>query len=204
MLRLLLVRHGETLANQSGFWIGQGESEMTSEGVKSIEWLKQQLISEKFDGVFTSPSQRAVWTSLQLGASHSIGKEDIQLIEALKEINFGRFEGKNFKWVKAYEPDEIEKMLCQGSKYIYPQGESLCMQHQRVARWLHEFIQKYEEGNYLICAHGGTIRCILSELLIGNETLHWRFKIDPASLTIVTLNEGYAVIEALNYKQNQV
>ena len=38
----------------------------------------------------------------------------------------------------------------------------------------------------------------------GNETLHWRFKIEPASLTIVTLTEGYAVIETLNSKENQV
>ncbi len=204
MLRLLLVRHGETLANQLGFWIGQGESEMTPEGLKSIDWLKEQLRSETFDGVFTSPSQRAVWTSLQLCVPHLISKEEIQQIEALREIDFGRFEGKNFKWVKAHEPDEIEKMLRERSKYVYPEGESLCTQHQRVARWLHEFIQKYEKGNFLICAHGGTIRCILSELLIGNETLHWRFKIDPASLTIVTLTEGYAVIETLNYKQNQV
>ena len=204
MLRLLLVRHAKTFANQSGCWIGQGESEITPEGFKAIDRLKEQLIGEKLDGVFTSPSRRAVCTSLQLCMPHSISEEEIHQIEALKEIHFGRFEGKNFEWVREHEPDEIEKMLSEEANYVYPEGESLCMQHQRVARWLHDFIQKYKEGTYLICAHGGTIRSILSELLIGSETLHWRFKIDPASLTIVTLTEGYAVIETLNSKGNQV
>ena len=204
MLKLLLVRHGETFANQSGCWIGWEESEMTPNGLKSIDKLKHQLINEKLDGIFTSPSKRAVQTSVQLCMPYSIGEEEIYPIEALREIHFGRFEGKNFEWVKAHEPDEIEKMLREGFQYVYPEGESLVMQHQRVARWLHHFTQKYKEGTYLICAHSGTIRCILSELLIGNETLHWRFKIDPASLTIVTLTEGYAVIETLNSKENQV
>ena len=204
MLRLLLVRHGETFANQSGCWIGRQESDMTPKGLIAIDQLKQQLKNEKFDGVFTSPSKRAVNTVLRLCMPHSTYEGQIHQIEALKEIDFGRFEGKNFEWVKANEPDEIEKMIRESFGYVYPEGESLSMQHQRVAAWLHEFIEKHEEGTYLICAHGGTIRCILSELLIGNETLHWRFKIDPASLTVVTLTEGYAVIETLNYKGNQV
>lgn len=89
-------------------------------------------------------------------------------------------------------------MLLEKDAYTYPEGESLLTFHERVANWLQTWMKRHQEGTYLICAHGGTIRSILSELLVGSGQLHWHFKIEPASLTVVTITDGYPVIETLN------
>ena len=70
--------------------------------------------------------------------------------------------------------------------------------HQRIANWLRWFKREHTQGTYFICAHGGTIRSILSELLIGSYGLHWHFKISHGTLTVVTIDADFAVIESLN------
>lgn len=204
MIKLLLVRHGKTFANELGVWSGQTESKMTKEGLEGIYHLKEKLKEVRVDGIYSSPSIRALESVSILRSGMNVQNETIEKVEALKEIDFGKYEGKNFGWVQKNEPSQIDKMLSEGNGYIYPEGESLAMQHQRVAQWLNKWLGSHREGTYMMCAHGGTIRCILSELLSGNDSLHWHFKIDTASLTVVTITDGYAVIEALNYSQNQV
>lgn len=199
MIKLLLVRHATTEANEQQLWNGYLESNISPKGMKQLELLKQKLAQYEINGCFVSPSKRTLET-LRVGLSTQKNPDVIEceVVEALREIHFGRFEGKHFNWVNEHEPEEVKKMIVEKDAYCYPEGESLLDMHERLAKWLRAFMEKHTEGTYLICAHGGTLRSILSELLAHNESLHWHFKIDPASLTIVTIEDGFAVIEALN------
>lgn len=194
MLTLLLVRHATTAANETGVWIGHGESEISERGKEELAGLRMQLKPWKIKKVFVSPSLRTQET-VQAVLN---GQITIQHEEALREIHFGDFEERNYAWVQRHRPEEAERMIQEGNAYCYPGGESLIMAHQRVAKWLREWLALKPEGNYMICAHGGTLRSILSELLSHDERLHWHFKIDPASLSIVTIQGDFPVIEALN------
>ena len=199
MMKLLLIRHGTTEANEAGIWNGHLESPISSKGMKELEGLKQALAHHKVTHSFVSPSKRTLETlKVALSTQENLEAISCEVVEALREIHFGRFEGKDFTWVNKHEPEEVKKMLEEKEAYCYPQGESLKDMHERVAKWLGDFMKKHTEGTYLICAHGGTLRSILSELLVHNVSLHWHFKIDPASLTVVTVEEGFAVIETLN------
>ena len=199
MIKLLLVRHATTEANEKQLWNGHLESNISLKGMEELQSLKQELAHYKINKCFVSPSKRTLET-LRVGLSTQKSPETItcEIVEALREIHFGRFEGKHFNWVNEHEPEEVKKMLIEKDAYCYPEGESLLDMHQRLVNWLRTFMEKHTEGTYLICAHGGTLRSILSELLAHNVSLHWHFKIDPASLTIVTIEGGFAVIETLN------
>lgn len=197
MLTLLLSRHATTLANEEGQWIGKQESQISIKGKEEILQLKEKLKKYKIDGIYASPSQRAMETA-QMALDLEQNNSQIQIVEALREIDFGAFEGKTFKWANSHYPEEIKKMLEQKEAYTYPEGESLLDMHQRIAEWMKEFKSQHTEGTYWICAHGGTIRSILSELLGAKHHLHWHFKIDHATLTVITITEEFAVIESLN------
>lgn len=200
MTRLLLVRHATTIANEKGLWIGKTESEFSQKGKEELIGLKKQLAIWPITACFSSPSKRTLETAKTVLDE----KCQIEKIEALREIDFGSFEGKNFSWAQSTLPEEVQKMIEEGNSYCYPGGESLAKAHQRTKAWLRDWLSTKPEGNYLICAHGGTIRSILSELVAEHEGLHWHFKVDPASLTIVTIQEDFAVIEALNQRGNSV
>lgn len=196
MLTLILVRHGATEANEAGLYIGRSESALSPRGREAAIKLCNQLEKEEIDHIYMSPSKRVKETI----ASLLKNCQSVQVVEALQEIDFGIWEMKDFNWLKKHYPEEITRMIEEGMRYQYPQGESLEEVHERVAKWLKEVLINHSGCNLLIAAHGGTIRCILSELLVKNASLHWHFKIDPGTITIVRVEEGFPIIEKLNEK----
>ncbi len=51
----------------------------------------------------------------------------------------------------------------------------------------------------LICSHAGTIRNIITHLISGSYKYHWNFKIDNASITVLEIDGGFAVIDKMNF-----
>ena len=194
MLTLILVRHAATVANEAGLYIGRSESPLSLQGKEDARKLCEKLEKYQIQQIYASPARRVQETIKQL-----INKNiPVQMVEALHEIDFGICETKDFNWLKTNYPEEVTHMIKEGIAYRYPKGESLVMAHQRVADWLNDFFKYHQSGTFLVAAHGGTIRCILSELLVKNPALHWHFKIAPATITVVSMNEGFPVIESLN------
>lgn len=195
MTTWILIRHGQTMANAQGVLAGFLETQLSEIGERQASALKEYLKETTIDYFYASSSQRAYETLKPLaGLKHA----KIESVEALKEIHFGEFEGKDFSWIKAHYPDEVAKMLKEKDYYCYPKGESLVMAHDRMAKWLQEVSRTHENSVVAVCAHAGTIRSMLSQFVAGDERLHWHFKVDNASISIVSVTDGFAVIESLN------
>ena len=114
-------------------------------------------------------------------------------------ISFGDFEGKDFKEIQKDYPDEFNKMIEEGYEYTYPNGESLVDCFERVSKETQFILDESDEDEtILICAHAGTIRNILTYLISNSFEYHWNFKIDNASISIVEIDNGFAVINKLN------
>lgn len=196
VLTLVLIRHATTNANEAGLYIGKSESPLSLKGREEAKRICKKLEEWQFDHIYISPSQRAKETIKSFAQQN----QSVEVIEALQEIDFGMCEGKDFNWLLQHYPEEVVRMQEEGIGYQYPGGESLIMAHQRVASWLNDFLKSHQSGTYLIVAHGGTIRCMVSELLVKNPSLHWHFKINPATLTVIHVQQGFPVIDVLNEK----
>ena len=108
-------------------------------------------------------------------------------------------EGKDFKEIQKDYPDEFNKMIEEGYEYTYPNGESLVDCFERVSKETQFILDESDEDEtILICAHAGTIRNILTYLISNSFEYHWNFKIDNASISIVEIDNGFAVINKLN------
>jgi alpha-ribazole phosphatase len=195
MLKLILVRHAITEANEQKTYTGFNESQISAQGMKEIEKLTRALESYTIDGVYVSPTERTLRTVEPIILKKNL---TVEYSEALREIHFGDFEGMHFEQLKERYPEEVQKMIALGDAYTYPNGESLIDAYNRTAQKIDEIKQKNEGQTILICAHAGTIRNILSHLIAKNHLLHWHFKVDNATLSIVTVENDFAVVEALN------
>ena len=92
-MQLYLVRHGATVVNEKGLYQGWTDAALTETGKRQCELVKEKLSRVKFDTVISSPLERAV-SSAQIIAG--IPRNYIITNEALKEINFGAWEGLSF------------------------------------------------------------------------------------------------------------
>jgi broad specificity phosphatase PhoE len=100
MAELWLVRHGETEWSLSGAHTSRTDIPLTDHGRVRAEELKEYLKGKKFAAVFTSPMQRARETC------RIAGYGDVATVdEGLREWDYGIYEGKTTKEIRAEHPD---------------------------------------------------------------------------------------------------
>lgn len=195
MTKLILVRHALTNDNQDSRLSGHIDSMVSEEGKKQIKKLTNYLKNVHIDKIYTTTSKRTKDTVYELSNLKYI---NIIEKENLKEINFGDFEGMTFDEIKSKYPEEFQKMINEGYNYKYPNGESLIMTYGRVAKEVDEIILNNKDKTVLICSHGGTIRNIITHLISSSYEYHWNFRIDNASISILEVENGFAVINTMN------
>lgn len=195
MSRLLLVRHGNTkLNNAKRFW-GQTDVELSTDGIRQAEKMRERLALEKIDAAYSSTLSRARLTAEIIASRHQLG---VTAIAELMEINFGFIEGLTFEEVSQLHPEMADLMSKWAIKPKFPGGESLDELNNRVQKFLKRLKKHQPEETILIVSHAGTLRLMICNLIgIGPE--HWRhMQLDLASLSIIETYPQGAVLSLLN------
>ena len=90
-MKLILVRHGETDWNKERRYQGQTDLELNETGKRQVEMLRNRLADTPIDLVYVSDLKRAMVSAQVITRGRDIIMASRQ---ALREINFGEFEGK--------------------------------------------------------------------------------------------------------------
>ncbi|KAH8811596.1 histidine phosphatase superfamily, partial [Xylogone sp. PMI_703] len=101
-MRLLLVRHGETVHNVAGVYAGVTDSSLTNHGVLQAERLGKYFSTElKISRIFSSDLQRAIKTAEAIlfaqDQSSSATLPELTKLAILREQDYGSMEGKGFR-----------------------------------------------------------------------------------------------------------
>lgn len=183
MLKLILVRHGESVANRQGIYQGQTyNTTLTVLGKRQARVLSKQLKNYKIDTIYTSPLKRALETAKIIVAGLGI---PIITNENLLEINHGDWEGRTKAKVKRLYPNIFAQWKREPDKTIMPNGEDLTTVLKRTRRFLRNLKQDHQAGTFLIVAHDTVLRVMIAEVLGLPLSNIWRFRLDNAALTIV-------------------
>ena len=121
MIRLYLIRHGQTPGNKLQRYIGTTDEPLSTEGKEFLEKLTYPMP----EALYVSPLCRCVETAGILFPGKSF-----HIIEELSECDFGEFENKNYKelsgnqdyqrWIDSNErflfrEEKVEKRLSAGA-----------------------------------------------------------------------------------------
>jgi len=153
---LVIVRHGATAWNASGYSQGRKDVPLSDDGRRQVALLRDALAGYRFDRVFSSPLLRARQTA------EGIGYEP-EVLPDLIEIDRGHWEG--------HPADEIQRRWGKLHKQWYddpaglamPGGESfddLWARAERVARRLEEV----PGPTILVAAHKAFNRVLVAVL----------------------------------------
>ncbi|URZ15902.1 alpha-ribazole phosphatase [Clostridium felsineum] len=189
MLKITLVRHGETDGNKEKKYLGWTDIELNEKGILQAKIVRDKLSEEKFDLIISSPLKRAKATAEIIGNTNIIYEDN------LKEINFGLFDNLSYKEIRAQYPEECEKWI-NNNDFTFPHGESFSRMYTRVQNFVDKI--KTKEGSILVVTHSGIIRSIIAYLLNMEEEKAWHFSIDNCGITVIDITKGYAVLRALN------
>jgi len=195
LARLFLVRHGVTDHNSTHKFLGHTDVELSEEGFRQVEKLRDRMAKEHFDVVYSSDLKRARSTAEVISAGH--GTEIIDCSE-LREINYGDTESLTYGEIRQKYPELAEAINNLSPELSFPGGESLAGFIERTVKFLDRLKKPTPHEKILIVAHGGPMRTLLCELLGVGQT-YWRtFRLDNASLSIVDTYPQRAILSLLN------
>lgn len=195
-LTIYFLRHGETTSSKTGGYCGTLDLELTSEGEKMAEDFANAYQSLPWTAIFCSPLRRTVQTATPL--SDLIGM-DLQLRDGLKEIAYGKWEGKSPMEVNQEFHDEYVRWLADPGWNAPSGGEKGIDIARRSSAVLEEIEQTYDSGNILVVSHKATIRIMLCSLL-GIDVGRYRDRLlmPVASVSIVEFTERGPLLRALS------
>ena len=161
-LNIYFLRHGETVASKTGGFCGTSDVELTSEGMMMAKDFAVAYQSVPWKAIFCSPMRRTIATAKPL--CELVGME-MQLRDGLKEIDFGKWEGKTTAEVNREYHDEYVRWQSEPGWNAPPDGERAIDIARRSSQVIEEIETNYPDGNVLVVAHKATIRIILCSLL---------------------------------------
>lgn len=116
-IRLTLIRHGATLSNKEGRYLGKTDEALSPEGIGRLEKSVTEGNYPAADILFSGPMKRCLETAQILHP----GQVPI-IIPKWTEMDFGAFEGHNYKELSG-DPD-YQRWIDSGGTLPFPGGES--------------------------------------------------------------------------------
>lgn len=186
MVRLLLVRHGQSIWNDEKRVQGQQDIPLSDEGRKQAIALGKRLKGFQIQACFSSPLKRAMETA-ELILKASGNSIPITTMPELMERNFGDWEGKSIDNLQSLFAEEFSQWLTAHQIPAPPNGESIDELMRRVKQGLDQILASVKEGNVLVVGHSGSVKatiCILFQLPLSSFA---RLRTDNASLTVLEI-----------------
>jgi broad specificity phosphatase PhoE len=195
--RLLLVRHGETLANREYRYIGVRDDALSERGAWQAEQLAGALSTFPVAAVYSSPLQRTYRTAIPIAARHQL---EVQTVEELVEGNFGAWEGLSRAEVLARSPqDELLLHAWERDPSIAPPGgESLEAVRARICALVERLAQVHVDQTIVLVSHVGPIKTLLCSALGAPLSSIFHIFLDPATISVVDWRQGRQLVRLLN------
>lgn len=192
-MKLILVRHGNTVWNKEKKVQGISDIELSDDGLIQAEKLGAALKSESIEAVYTSPLKRAFQTALKISVFHNA---PVTVKTELQEMNQGDFEGLTFKELTEHHAAFLKKWLLDPASCVMPNGESLAMLQDRAWPVIERILKS--NRNTLVVAHNFTLTTIVCKLLNISLSDFRKVKLDTASITVAVVDDGIPVVKLVN------
>lgn len=172
-LTLYLLRHGQTQCSRDNAFCGSVDAELTTDGIEMAQAFAGAYQALDWQNIYASPMKRTIATAKPIAEKLGI---ELELRDGLKEINYGKWEGKTVATVSSEYHDDYIRWTADPAWYPPTEGELAVAIASRALIVIEEIKQRYSDGNILIVSHKATIRIILCSLL-GIDVGRFRFRL---------------------------
>ena len=190
-MKLIITRHGETVANEKGIACGANNNSGLNEvGKLQAKKLAMRLLKDKIDVVFCSDLKRCKQT---LAPYLKQKKIPVYYTKLLREQNYGILDKKPMdvfmKWFKNNPGKDLEGW------------ESKEQLKERISNFITQELSQCKGNNMLIVTHGRTKKMLLSILFAKSPKYQNKIN-EPApnaGLSIIDLSDTEnPILELLN------
>jgi len=191
---LVLVRHGETVANVERRWQGHSDWPLTEVGERQATRAAAAL--PPVDAVYTSPLTRAAQTAADIGELQGL---PVVVDERLMEIGFGGWENLTSAEIEATDPAGYARLNAGEDIVRGSTGETFLSVRQRMSEAMADIAGRHPGGTVAVVCHGGASRAYVTGVLGMGFTERLRIgSLDNTAFGRVVYGERGPVLGAWN------
>lgn len=191
--RLYLARHGEVVNH--GVYNGQTDVDITPQGVRQMERLRELLRDKPLTAVYASDLLRTRKGAEIIGAPHGLKPRSFA---EFREVNFGRWQGLTLQQVRDRYPADIPQWMNNLESFQIPGGESLADVRERAMPKLRDLLTLHRGQEFLLVSHGALNRLFAAEALRLPYAHLLRIEQEYGCLNIIEYTSSSAFIKLLN------
>jgi|ERR1051326_1640425 alpha-ribazole phosphatase len=192
---LWLLRHPEPETTARGRCYGSLDIALSPDGVRHAHAIAAALAAEPLAAIYTSPRQRCEQAAQILASTHRCG---VEIIDALRELDFGEFEGRTYDEIAASYPDLYRQWMEHPTDTRFPGGESFHEMYARVTAATVDLRSRHSGESIAIVTHGGVIRILLAEALGIEASNIFRIAQRYGALNRIRYFGEFPVVELVN------
>ena len=152
-MKLIIVRHGETVENANRICQGQEGGHLSKKGKMQAKKLAKRLKKEKLDAVYSSDLKRTVDTAREIMKFHR--HVPLYLDKRIRERFFGDYQGTS------YEKDWDWQSIAEDPKSCIESDLQMC---KRISNFVEEILSKHFGETVLVVSHGGVKKILLNKI----------------------------------------
>ena len=193
-MRLILVRHGETMWNRENRILGHTDIELSEKGRKQAKRLGVALKDEDVTAIYSSSLRRARETADEIARYHHL---EVIPEDAFMELDAGELDGLTFEEVMKRYGEFLKEWANNASSLKIPGGESIAEVQRRAWSAVSKLVDIHANETVIVVSHSLAIQSMINKALEMNLSNLRRLRLDLASISI--LNFGKSGISLLLY-----
>ena len=178
-LKLLLIRHAQSLGNLQRQMEGQSSTELSAEGHRQAQRLSHSLVQSALPThIYSSPLLRASQTTDYLTSElQRLGHLfHIHQTDDLQEIHQGVFQGLTWRQAQLQYPEICAQLLSSLAWQPVPQAESLMAARDRAKAWVEHILSQHHTDDIIwAVSHEGFLQQLISVVMGCDRT--WKIPV---------------------------
>ena len=193
--RIILVRHGQTESNKTGFYMGHSNEDMNETGYSQVQCLSSKLAELPIASIYTSPLRRTLSTASVIARPHKL--EPVP-VNGLIENYPGDWQGLHKDEIIRKWPELCQQWLTDPTAVTLPNGEKFEEVVERAIRAFDLILEGNEGKHAIIVTHEIIVKVLVIHALGAPSSIYRRFDINNASNSTMRITGNRINIETLN------
>lgn len=195
MVKIILIRHGETDWNREQIFRGRIDISLNEVGLAQARAVQEALKDVPIDVVYASPLLRAFETARILSENRDC---EVVKEEGVIDINFGKWQGLSHHRVKEEYKELYHTWLSKPHTVTFPDGESLTQVRERSVKALERVIKDHLGKTLAVVSHRVINKVLLCNGLGLELSRFWYIKQDTCAINMFELRDGNYYVTLLN------
>jgi len=195
MIRLFIIRHGQTEWNRVERFRGLTDLELNDTGVKQAEAAAARLREWTVASIYASPLKRAMRTAEAIARPRNM---EVHPLQSIIDMNFGKWHGLSLDEARQQYPELYTLWEIQPHKVQFPDGENLPQVQARAMAAVKALIDRHHSDAIAMVSHRVICKLLVLGLLGLDSSHFWQIEQNVAAINHFVIRDGLPIAITIN------